>query len=352
MRLRSRTILETLCLMLLLAFVFSGCSEQSESEIIPHDVYHLRGLEEYAFHSISEQVRQSGTTNQQSLRNVFQELSGSDDVLVVYTDGLEEYVESGMSELELVSANGHWSVGGKPVAIVWENPPERSAFDVHPHILEELEQEALLVFFVDGLGYQKLVAYSADNPSTYWNRVDFEPMRAAYPPKTMVNYPVFGTGKLKHVNQKDFRIFDQVAAQELKGLIIEGDIQLFQTSLDVVLTSGRSDDGGIDNAIYEQAVNYIDQDYDFMFIHFHDIDDFGHLYGPDHELTEIKIEETGKYIIDLAERWKGNTLIISDHGMHEYFDLDNEKIYGTHDSGRLEDILAIFGRVNTNTSIE
>ena len=80
---------------------------------------------------------------------------------------------------------------------------------------------------------------------------------------------------------------------------------------------------------------------DFLWIHFHGVDDVGHTYGTGVQEELDKMREVDGYVRDICQALPPDTLVIigSDHGMHN--ESGGERA-GNHGTLRLEDMLVPF----------
>ncbi|MFA9422922.1 MAG: alkaline phosphatase family protein, partial [Sedimentibacter sp.] len=85
--------------------------------------------------------------------------------------------------------------------------------------------------------------------------------------------------------------------------------------------------------MYESALRASAENYDFIFVHFHGIDDRGHSYGPEADETMLYIKLIDSYISELSNIWDGTIILTADHGMHE---TENG---GTHGECRYSDMV-------------
>lgn len=273
----------------------------------------------------------------------------ADSVLFVLSNGKEHW--------QPVSDNGSLTLcpalfpyinptNNSSLKIAWENPPQRSVLQVYDLLMNSVENAPTLAIFIDGLGY-KLWEYAQENGFTgTFPDVDMEPMRAVYPPKTVYNYYAFGTGKLLASKEDRGKLFADFPTEEKKGIIVGGHIQMYGSPLRQKLHPPDINDLNIDRQIFESVKSKIG-DYDFIFVHFHDIDINGHRYGAYSDKTLETVRRTGEYLSEMTDKWIGNMFIFSDHGMHTYYDRRTGEYAGTHYTGKAEDIISVFGELRT-----
>jgi len=90
---------------------------------------------------------------------------------------------------------------------------------------------------------------------------------------------------------------------------VEGNHTLIQTSLMPVVSLSDAD-------VLENARQALQAQPDLLFVHFHEIDDTAHQYGPYAEQTLLKIKEIDSYVRTLCEGFDGRAIVTSDHGRH------------------------------------
>ena len=85
---------------------------------------------------------------------------------------------------------------------------------------------------------------------------------------------------------------------------------------------------------------------EFIFAHFHEIDDAAHAEGPVGLACMEKLRETDAYIEELSGIFSGEILLISDHGIHETEDGGDHGENPCCDAANpydMEDMLAVWG---------
>lgn len=117
-------------------------------------------------------------------------------------------------------------------------------------------------------------------------------------------------------------IFDYALDLGKDAIYIEGNSNLVITNLDPRLNMPDID-GYTDTAVYNSAIQAIGEEPDFLFVHFHGIDDVNHEYSQISNEARAKILETEDYIEDLIDAWDGKVILLPDHGHITYYDQDN-----------------------------
>jgi len=128
-------------------------------------------------------------------------------------------------------------------------------------------------------------------------------------------------------------ILDVLSAEGRSCIAVEGDGLAFNMpNAEVILSGDRDGNGGSDDNTFHNASQVIRERMpDFLWVHFHGIDDVGHSHGPgsDQELT--KMREVDGYIRDIVAALLSDTLVIiaSDHGMHRVHDQARKGNHGS-----------------------
>ena len=324
-------------------------------------VNHLSRTEDFACYSLYDLIKEriefpdQGSSNYRKgkfrSRGALLTFKVSEDaVLLIYNTGEEVWQqknESGEVNLALDEIIWQQGINGKRQILkgIWEDPPEISSRDIYAHQIASLEEQPLLTIFIDGLGY-KLWLYAQERGYTKtYPELRIETMRVVYPPKTIYNYYAFGTGELFSGDRSvGNEIFPLLTEYEKRGVILEGEMQVYSSLIPQILHPRSSADENIDTKIHHTAMEILN-DYDFIFIHFQDADNNGHRYGPYSSEVMEAIERTGRYVNELTRNWNGDILIFSDHGMHQYYNQETGSIEGTHYAVRAEDMIGIFSRL-------
>jgi len=213
-------------------------------------------------------------------------------------------------------------------------------------VMERSRQEKpTLVCYLDGLGY-RLYQYALENGRIPFiaNHFWVCEMKTVEPSITNPAMATMLTGVLpvEHgiLSRKEHKpAVPTIFADEIyrnSSAIIEGDSVIVRTEVIPRLNCAVSGEN-IDRLIFEGTKEAIKEDKRYIFAHFHGIDDVEHDYGPYAEEVLSRLEELDGYLHILSDLWKGNILIISDHGMHE------EENGGNHGTDMEEDTIVPFG---------
>lgn len=207
-----------------------------------------------------------------------------------------------------------------------------------------LAKAPLFVLYLDGLGYYMYEhALRNGKISDLKERYQVEPVQTVAPPVTNAAMATILTGCLPRQHEICSRkehvpkvptIFREWGH---RAVCLEGDSVIVQTEILPRLHTARSGKTA-DEWIFRSALKEIEKGAYFIFAHFHGIDDAAHLWGPYAEETLEEIEKKDRIAGMIAERFRGQVLLISDHGLHE------ENGAGNHGGICREDLTAIWGK--------
>ncbi|MCL2409817.1 MAG: alkaline phosphatase family protein [Oscillospiraceae bacterium] len=214
------------------------------------------------------------------------------------------------------------------MAELMSDTPLRSVADAFHDALSALENgDRVLVFLLDGWGWEKFQYHRDMQP--FLSSLNPEPALTVYPPITPVALATVVTGVQPDVHgihsRADRRmnygvtdIFAEAARLGRTVAYIQGHSGIIQTSLLPILSPDADGLYGSDNEIFENARRHLDAD--FLFVHFHGIDDMGHTYGPYAEEVGVRMALIDECIQYLVENWGYGTVIITaDHGMRRIY---------------------------------
>ena len=197
-------------------------------------------------------------------------------------------------------------------------------------VIYEAEAEHAVMILLDGTQYKKLSDMAnAEDLSFLGEGIIIQKGLSVYPSIStsgsaafLTSLPpldngVFGYG---YRNTEATTLFD-IAAQDGKSVIaIEGNSLPFNLrNAETTLSGDRDGNGFSDDNVYENAMDIIGtQMPDLLYIHFHEIDDMGHKYGPESDQYESAITRVDGYLAGIYNALPESTLMIifADHGMH------------------------------------
>ncbi len=225
------------------------------------------------------------------------------------------------------------------------DPPKASIMDAYHDAKYYLEHQVpVLMIFLDGFSYAEYQDLVKMHPDYYLASLpEFAMATSVYKPVTNAGFAAMITGQSPAVNGVHDRsvrelecatIFDDVSERGEKSLLVEGELKILNIAGETLLNLDQNQNGTSDDEIFTTAMERLDsQKYAYTMVHFHSIDDAGHMSGPQGELTWERIEAVDGYVRDLVEMWDGQVIITADHGMHA------EEEGGTHGEFRAEDLI-------------
>jgi len=223
------------------------------------------------------------------------------------------------------------------------NPPTTTVMDTYDEVIHSLKQdENIMVIFMDGFSYTQYT-YMKNNLETYLNTLtEASVANTIFKPVTNAGFAAMITGETPKVNgvlNRSYRelntpdIFEYALGNNLEAILIEGDINILDTTLKPILNIDRNGNNMADDEIYETTMKALESDYDLMMIHLHSLDEMGHDYGPLDKKTIEQLLILDGYIEDFILKWDGKVIITTDHGMHKVDDA------GDHGEFRYEDMI-------------
>lgn len=142
-------------------------------------------------------------------------------------------------------------------------------------------------------------------------------------------------------------IFSYAQSKEKSIRYIEGSGNLILTSVQPVLNSPDTD-GYTDARVYDDAMQAVSDGVDFIFVHFHGIDDANHDFSPLSIEAKDKILEIENYIVNLTEGFDGTVIIVPDHGAVTV--TNGEKTEGKHGMFAPQDMFVPYYVLNSENT--
>ena len=222
------------------------------------------------------------------------------------------------------------------------DPPETSIKDAYYDMERYLEDEKVLFILLDGFGYHQYEYARENGFLSFLEEFEARKVLSVYKPVTNAGLAAIITGKSPEENgvysrkQRELNV-DSIfkVAKDLNKNIayIEGNIGILDTEVEPILNLDKNKDGYTDDEVYMSTLKAIEEGKDFVFTHFHGIDDAGHTFGPLAVETMERIKLIDSYIQNILSHWDGITIITADHGMHS---IDEA---GDHGDFRYEDLI-------------
>ncbi len=205
------------------------------------------------------------------------------------------------------------------------DPPETSIKDAYYDMERYLEDEKVLFILLDGFGYHQYEYARENGFLSFLEEFEARKVLSVYKPVTNAGLAAIITGKSPEENgvysrkQRELNV-DSIfkVAKDLNKNIayIEGNIGILDTEVEPILNLDKNKDGYTDDEVYMSTLKAIEEGKDFVFTHFHGIDDAGHTFGPLADETMERIKLIDSYIQNILSHWDGITIITADHGMH------------------------------------
>ncbi len=273
--------------------------------------------------------------------------ASSDRVLVIGSKGEESYfTEEGYLQLmdnsiTYSTLNRDHNIENVKGLVI--NPTIARTTDAYYDSLHYLEQgDRVMVLFLDGFGYHQYQLAKEEGYTPFISSLpEASRVMTVYQPVTNAGFAAMITGKTPAGNgvysrqQKDIlteSIFGRAIVLNIKAVLIEGNIKILNTEVEPFLNLDSDNSGTTDEEVFATALELIKDDYGFMLVHFHGIDDRGHSYGDTEIRTLEQIQKVDEYVKQLSQLWDGKIIIIADHGMHETAEA------GSHGSLRYQDM--------------
>lgn len=195
--------------------------------------------------------------------------------------------------------------------------------------------QKVMVVLLDGFSLEQYKLAEEKDSLSFLNQHFKNEALSVFTPVTNAGFAAIITGETPDINgvhDRSFRvmktesIFDYTIKNQKKTALLEADIKILNSEIEPILHIDTNNDGDIDDEIYETAKKLASEDYDFIFIHFHGIDDRGHSYGPKDKRTMDYIVTIDGYLEEISNIWDGPIILTADHGMHKIEDGGNHGI--------------------------
>jgi predicted AlkP superfamily pyrophosphatase or phosphodiesterase len=279
-----------------------------------------------------------------------------DRIVFSMQDGsLETYDWETIAEQTTLSSSGTVTISGeefRPKSIeihraLYQNFPQYSILDIAPTMASALGLPVLLeasgasrfsgsaeygvMILLDGVQYNKLMELieSGVLPFLEQHQADIQMGLTVYPPITTAATAALLTSTPPQVNgvlgygyrsTESITLFDIAAEAGLSVIAVEGTSLPFNLSnADIILSGDRDGNGFSDDNVFQNSLKLIESGMpDLLYIHFHEIDDMGHSYGPESPEYKQALMNVDGYLSEIYTKLPNNTLLalFADHGMH------------------------------------
>jgi hypothetical protein len=283
-------------------------------------------------------------------------LPGAKEILVMGGEGQYAFdykpgrVELKGNALDYVFSDGKKRM--KNVRGILADPPAASNMDAYQEAVNFLTKgERVLVVLMDGFGYNQYEYAKNKGYVPFLGTKEEKQATTVFEPVTPVGLSAILTGKPPYMNGIYKRGLTELKAEDIfayaakagkKAAYIEGNVNIVQTSLAPELNADRNGDESTDSEVFESAAGAVQSGADYVFVHFHGIDDMGHASGDINETVMQKVKEVDGYIAKLLADFTGRVIVTADHGMHR------AGPEGGHGAFRFEDMLVPYISFNAD----
>jgi hypothetical protein len=201
--------------------------------------------------------------------------------------------------------------------------------DAHGQPRSDTKVQHGVLILVDGLQYEKLVSLVKEKALPFLSNIDvIHKGLTVYPSITTASTGALLTSAPPYVNgvfgygyrsTNSTTLFDIASEDGRSVTAVEGHSLAFGlNNAEVILSGDRDGDGFTDDNVLYNSLRVIGEEMpDLLFIHFHDVDDQGHSYGPESPEYEDAIIRVDGFLNQIYQVLPANTFIIifADHGM-------------------------------------
>ncbi len=254
-----------------------------------------------------------------------------DDVLIMSYSGEQVidnkggYIYRAGNKINYISGSGEVEL--ENICGIMADPPSKSVVDYYDDVVSLVEKgEKVLTIEIDGISYNEYINALGKGYITHINNYNVEKMTTVYKPISNIALASILTGKtpdetgIQARENRELEIDDIFVYLQEKGVdasYVEGYSILVTTSITPILNADLNEDGFTDDEVFASTKIEIESGKEYIYTHFHGVDDVSHEYGPGHNNVLTKIKEIDNYIKQLDAMWDGKIIIISDHGQHE-----------------------------------
>lgn len=187
-----------------------------------------------------------------------------------------------------------------------------------------------VMILLDGTQYATLQAMiSAGDLPFLQSMGEIQQGLTVYPPVTVSSSASLLTGappKITQVYGHGYRsteittLFDVATEAGLSVVAVEGASLPFNLrNAETIISGDRDVNGWSDDNVYMNAMEVIQTNMpDLLYIHFHEVDDMGHSYGPASQEYHDALVRVDSYLAEIIAALPEDTIIaiFADHGMH------------------------------------
>ena len=180
--------------------------------------------------------------------------------------------------------------------------------------------EKVMTIFIDGFNYQTYEKAKKRGIIPNISNGKLRKSLSVHTSVTNAGYASMITGVTPDINgvhNRDHRdlkvdsIFKLAKDLGINTSYLEADIKILNTEITPRLHTGG------DFEIIKTAEKDIENGAEFVFIHLHELDNLGHLYGPQDKSLYEYLEKIDKALEKIMLEFDGEIIISTDHGMHD-----------------------------------
>jgi len=250
----------------------------------------------------------------------------------------DKMISADQIEIDAPSISNYYSIMDIAPTIAYAfNLPELPNANGQVRLTESGIWDHAVMIFLDGLNYDILTSLIDTGKLPFFEQLNgVQQGITVFPPITTSSSAALLTSTLPKENKvygygyrktTSKTLFDLFAENGKSVIAVEGHSLAFNLRNAETILSGDRDENGITNDnVFENSLEVILSDMpDLLYIHFHDIDDMGHQYGPFSSEYEASIIQVDSYLEEIFIRLPEDTLItiFADHGMHKTEDGGN-----------------------------
>ncbi len=235
-----------------------------------------------------------------------------EDTEIIYEENRIDYRKSGGEVIENISG-------------LVADPPLISITEVYNDVMYAMENdEKIMVIEIDGFG-QMIYDFGVEKGVIpFISSLDKMTALSVYPTISNVGLASMLTGQQPNVTgvqvrgDKELKVDDAFAQLDEMGktsLYVEGNTSLIETSLEPII-SVAAEDQTSDEAVFENAMEAKAENTDFLYVHFHGVDDSASKFGVYSQENIQTMEEVDKMVEELMAGFEGRVIITADHGVY------------------------------------
>lgn len=226
------------------------------------------------------------------------------------TDFKSGYIEVDGNEFNLLDDYGDLSL--EKIKGIILNTPVYNINDVYLDSMHYLKKnEQVLIIVINGLGYHQYVnAYNdGDIPYLQGQNIANRSL-TVYEPNTLNAFKSM-------FNYEKENLFDQMKAINNDSVYISNEKYIENQNLEIITVEDINQDHFFDDDTFKEINEIIESNISLVVSDFTDYEKNALAFGPNSEEALKTLNDFDNYISKIAEKWPGNIIITSDHGIHE-----------------------------------